>query len=187
MTVEPPRAHENTATHRASSLVMVNTGHGKGKTTAAMGVVLRSLARGWKVSVMQFMKSGKWHSGEAELLEGLGATWRIGGDGFTWIVDDLERSKALAQHAWEQVVADIASGGFDLILLDEITYPMNYGWIDTAEVLRALRDRPEQVNVLLTGRDAPEEIIAIADTVTEMHKVKHAYDAGIRAKKGIDY
>lgn len=187
MTVKPPTEHENTATRRATSIVIVNTGDGKGKTTAAMGIVLRALARDWKVLVVQFMKSGKWNSGEVKLLSGLGATWRLGGDGFTWIVDDLERSKALAQSAWQEVRADLASGAFDLVLLDEITYPMNYGWIDTDEVVAAIGARGPKVNVIATGRAAPEALLALADTVTEMRKQKHAYEAGIRARRGIDY
>jgi cob(I)alamin adenosyltransferase len=172
---------------RQRSLVLVNTGDGKGKSTAAFGVVLRGVARGWRVSVIQFLKSEKWKVGEEEVCRGLGVEWARTGDGFSWLSDDLERSAALAGAAWELAKATIAAGEHRLVVLDEITYPINWGWIDGDEVAQALRERPEQVNVIATGRDAPAALIGVADTVTEMTKVRHAFDNGVRAKRGIDF
>jgi cob(I)alamin adenosyltransferase len=172
---------------RQRSLVLVNTGDGKGKSTAAFGTALRAVARGWPVSVIQFVKSDKWKVGEEQVCRRLGVDWARTGDGFTWLSDDLERSQALAQAAWELARRTIAAGEHRLVVLDEITYPINWGWISVAEVASALRERPEPVNVIATGRDAPAELIEVADTVTEMRKVRHAYDSGVRAKRGIDF
>jgi len=167
--------------------VIVNTGDGKGKSTAAFGVVMRGVARGWRVSVIQFVKSGRWKVGEEQVARRLGVDWAKTGDGFTWLTDDLQRSRALAAAAWELAYATIAAGDHQLVVLDEVTYPINWGWIDGAEVAAALRDRPEHVNVIATGRDASPELLAIADTVTEMRKLRHAYDSGVRAKRGLDF
>jgi cob(I)alamin adenosyltransferase len=172
---------------RQRSLVLVNTGEGKGKSTAAFGVVLRGVARGWRVSVIQFVKSEKWKVGEEEICSGLGVEWARTGDGFSWLSDDLERSEALAAAAWNLARETIVAGEHKLVVLDEITYPINWGWIPAAEVAEVLRERPEQVNVIATGRDAPAELIEVADTVTEMTNVRHAYDKGVRAKRGIDF
>jgi len=185
--IDPPTTRERPKTMRAPSIVLVNTGDGKGKTTAAMGVVLRALAREWRVVVIQFVKSGRWHSGEVRLLSGLGAEWHTMGDGFTWEVDDLDHSADLAVDAWRLAREAIESGTFDLVLLDEITYPINWGWIDESEVVATIARRPRKVNIVITGRNAPEAIVSIADTVSEMVKVKHAFDSGIRAAKGIDF
>jgi cob(I)alamin adenosyltransferase len=152
-----------------------------------MGIVLRSLARGWRVLVVQFLKSGRWNSGEVKLLSELGAQWHVMGDGFTWEVDNLEHSAELALAAWEFARQAIVSGEYDVVLLDEITYPMNWRWIAEEEVIATISGRPRKVNVVLTGRDASEAIIEMADTVSEMRNVKHAFDAGIRAAKGIDF
>jgi cob(I)alamin adenosyltransferase len=165
----------------------VATGDGKGKTTAAMGTVLRALERGWEVCVVQFVKSGKWHSGEVRMLSELGAEWHTMGDGFTWDSSDLDRSADMARAAWDVAREAIASGGYRLVVLDEVTYPINWGWIPGDAVAAAIAGRPAQVNVFATGRDAPEALVAVADTVTEMRNVKHAYEAGITAAKGIDF
>jgi cob(I)alamin adenosyltransferase len=166
--------------------VLVNTGDGKGKSTAAFGTALRAVARGWRVGVIQFLKSGEWRVGEEEIGRRLGMDWWAIGDGFTWDSDNMERSEAISGAAWGAAKEKITSGEYGMILLDEITYPMNWGWIDTAEVVDVIRERPEQVNIIATGRDAPKELIEIADTVTNMTKVKHAFDKGVRAKRGID-
>jgi cob(I)alamin adenosyltransferase len=171
----------------APSLVLVNTGDGKGKSTAAFGVMLRGIARGWKVAVVQFIKSDRWKVGEEQVAVGLGVDWIKGGDGFTWLSQDLDVSAARAAAAWEQAASVIAAGTHKLVLLDEITYAINYGWIDGDAVAAAIRDRPEHVSIVATGRRAPASLIAVADTVTEMRKVRHAYDDGIRARRGIDY
>lgn len=183
----PPTTRPNRPTARASSLFLINTGDGKGKTTAAMGMVLRSLERGWPTCVYQFVKSGRWHSGEVRLLKSLGAEWHLMGDGFTWDSQDLERSKELGRLEWEQAKATIQSDEFRLVLLDELTYLISWGWIELDDVLDAIRSRPSKVNVIATGRNAPHSLIDLADTVTEMKNVKHAYERGIRAAKGIDF
>jgi cob(I)alamin adenosyltransferase len=169
------------------SLVLVNTGDGKGKSSAAFGVVLRALARDWKVAVVQFLKSGGWNTGEEKIGRRLGVDWFALGEGFTWESDDLTQDQAVALEAWRQAKALIDSGEYRLVVLDEITYPMNWGWIDIDDVVGTIRGRPEKVNVVATGRDAPAALIELADTVTEMRSVKHAYEQGIAAKKGIDY
>jgi len=167
--------------------VLVNTGDGKGKSTAAFGVVMRGLARGWQVCVIQFIKSGKWKVGEEKIGRQLGVDWLKGGDGFTWESADLDTSEGLAAAAWQLAAAVIAAGEHRLVVLDEITYPMNWGWIDSDSVVEAIRARPALVNIIATGRNAPPALIDVADTVTEMVKVRHAYDRGIRARRGIDF
>ncbi len=183
-----PTAHQNPPMRRQPSVVLVHTGDGKGKSSSAFGVVLRAVARDWRVGVVQFLKSGKWQVGEEKVAkEKLGVEWYAIGEGFTWESDDLTEDQAVAAEAWRHARSLIEAGEHRLVVLDEITYPMNWGWISTDEVVQVLRDRPEQVNVVLTGRDAPQELIDVADTVTEMRKVKHAYDAGINALRGIEY
>jgi cob(I)alamin adenosyltransferase len=172
---------------RVSSLLLVNTGDGKGKSSAAFGVMLRSVAMGWPVVVLQFVKSGEWKVGEEKIGRQLGVEWHSLGEGFTWDSTNLEHDKEVAQRAWKVAADAIAGGTFRLVILDELTYLCTWGWVDTAHVVAALRDRPDNVNVIVTGRDCPAEIVEIADTVTEMRKVKHAYDKGIAAKKGIEY
>jgi cob(I)alamin adenosyltransferase len=183
----PPTEAPPKGSVRAHSLLLVNTGDGKGKSTAAFGTAIRAVARGWKVAVIQFLKSGEWSVGEEKIGRQVGIDWWALGDGFTWDSKDMDESEAVARAAWRQAVDTIASGQYELVVLDEVTYPINWGWIDLDDVVATLRDRPEKVNVILTGRDAPEALIELADTVTEMRKVKHAYDAGIMARRGIDY
>ncbi|GAC1477020.1 MAG: cob(I)yrinic acid a,c-diamide adenosyltransferase [Acidimicrobiales bacterium] len=172
---------------RAPSVVLLNTGHGKGKSSAAFGVMGRGWARGWSVSVVQFVKGGKWKTGERKLAEHLGIEWHTLGDGFTWESTDLDETAAKGRHAWSVAAAQLASGDHDLLILDEVTYAVSYGWVPATEVAAAVRDRAPRTSVVLTGRDASPELIEVADTVTEMRKVKHAYDQGITAKKGIEY
>ncbi|MGH7876311.1 MAG: cob(I)yrinic acid a,c-diamide adenosyltransferase [Candidatus Dormibacteraceae bacterium] len=169
------------------SLVLVNTGDGKGKSTAAFGVVLRAIARDWRVCVIQFIKSGTWKVGEEKVCRRLGVDWLRGGDGFTWDSPDLEKSEGRAVAAWKLAVAAIAGAEYQLVVLDEVTYPMNWDWINSGAVVDAIRNRPARVNVIATGRDAPRSLIEVADTVTEMVKVRHVYDRGIRARRGIDF
>jgi cob(I)alamin adenosyltransferase len=183
-----PTQHEHPPRRKAESVVLVNTGHGKGKSTAAFGVIVRGVARGWQVGVVQFIKSGKWRTGEeAVCRDRLGVDWWTIGEGFSWDSGDLTRDQAVAQAAWEHARALINAGEHRLVVLDEITYPMNWGWIDTAEVASVIRSRPAKVNVVCTGRDAPDALVEVADTVTTMEKVKHAYDTGVRAQRGIDF
>ena len=169
------------------SRLLVNTGEGKGKSSAAFGVMGRAWARGWDVAVVQFIKSEKWKAGERRLAEHLGIEWHTLGDGFTWESTDLDETAARGRHAWEVAARAITSGDYDLVILDEATYAMKYGWVPVAEVVEVLAARPARTNVIVTGRDAPPELIEVADTVTEMVKVKHAFDQGTRARKGIEY
>jgi cob(I)alamin adenosyltransferase len=169
------------------SRLLVNTGTGKGKSSAAFGVMGRAWARGWSVCVVQFVKSEKWKVGERKLAEQLGIEWHTLGDGFTWESTDMDETVARGRHAWAVAADKIGSGDYDLVILDEVTYTMKYGWVDVQQVVAALRDRPDRTNVVVTGRYAPDEIVAIADTVTEMVKVKHAMDDGMPARKGIEY
>jgi len=139
------------------------------------------------VCVVQFVKSEKWQAGERKLADHLGIEWHTLGDGFTWESTDMDETVARGRHAWEVATQKLASGDYDLVILDEVTYIVKYGWVDVADVVGALQERAPRTNVVVTGRYAPDEVIAIADTVTEMVKVKHAMDSGIGARKGIEY
>jgi cob(I)alamin adenosyltransferase len=183
----PPVHRPARARERVPSRVLVHTGDGKGKTSAAMGVVMRAAARGWRVSVVQFVKDGRWKTGEETSARKLGVEWWSIGDGFTWDSADMERTEAIAREAWIAARGLIERGEHELVVLDEITYPINWGWIDGDEVAKAIRDRPRQVNIVATGRDAPRDLRAVADTVTEMTSEKHAFDDGIGAMRGIEY
>jgi cob(I)alamin adenosyltransferase len=183
----PPTESPPPGSVRAKSVVVVNTGHGRGKSTSAFGVVLRASARDWKIAVVQFLKSGKWHVGEEEGARRLGVDWWSIGEGFTWESKDLSEDEAVAKQAWSRGKALMAAGEHRLVVFDELTYPLNWGWVDVDEAVEAIRARPEHVNVVITGRDAPAAIVDVADTVTEMMNVKHAFDSGIRAVRGIDY
>jgi cob(I)alamin adenosyltransferase len=182
--LEDPRPDD---LRRVPSVVVLNTGDGKGKSSAAFGVMIRAVARGWPVAVVQFVKSGKWHVGEETIGRQLGVDWFNVGDGFTWDSADLEHDKALARAGWQTAAEIIAAGAHRLVVLDEITYLCTWAWIDTEAVTEAIRSRPDNVSIVLTGRDAPAGLVEVADTVTEMRKVKHAYDAGITALRGIEY
>lgn len=185
---EPPVEQPDTSGARTvPSLVLVNTGHGKGKSSAAFGVVLRAVALDWKVAVVQFLKSGDWQVGEEKMCRRLGVEWFAAGDGFTWNAEDLDESRAMAQGAWDLACRLLVDDSYRLLVLDEISYAMTWDWIDTGDVARAVAGRTERLNVILTGRDMAQPVIELADTVTEMVPVKHAFDSGIVAKKGIDY
>ena len=178
---------ERGTSERVKSVVIVNTGDGKGKSSSAFGVMIRSVARGWKVAVVQAIKSGEWNVGEEKVGRQLGVDWWTIGEGFSWDSEDLTRDEAVAREAWAQAKALIQAGEHQLVILDELTYPMTWGWIETDDVVETIRTRPESVNVVVTGRDAPQALIDVADTVTEMRMVKHAFQRGIKAKKGIEY
>ncbi len=172
---------------RAESLVVVNTGDGKGKSSAAFGMMVRGVARGWNVAVVQFIKSGDWKVGEEKIGRQLGVDWHAFGDGFTWDSTDLTADRAHAAAGWKQAVGIIDAGDHQLVILDELTYLMNFNWLPVGDVVAAIAGRPPHVNIIVTGRDAPAELIDLADTVTEMREVKHAYRQGIRAMRGLDY
>jgi cob(I)alamin adenosyltransferase len=169
-------------------LVIVNTGEGKGKTTAALGTVLRARGRDMRVCVVQFLKHEKGAWGETRLAEALGIDWVKTGDGFTWTSKDMDETVARGRHGWQIAQEKIASGNYDLILLDEFTYPMTFGWIDTREVIEWLQqNKPAMMHLIITGRNAPPELVEYADLVSEVRKVKHPFDIGIRAQKGIEF
>ncbi|MDQ2727678.1 MAG: cob(I)yrinic acid a,c-diamide adenosyltransferase [Actinomycetota bacterium] len=169
------------------SIVLLNTGLGKGKSSAAFGVMGRGWARGWTVGVVQFVKGGKWKTGERKLADHLGIEWHTLGDGFTWESTDMDETAAKGRHAWSVAEGMLTGGAYDLLILDEVTYAVSYGWVDVAHVVAAVRARATRTNVVMTGRNAAPELIDVADTVTEMTKVKHAYDRGIKAVKGLEY
>lgn len=171
----------------APSLVVLNTGNGKGKSSSAFGMMVRGLAVDWNVAVCQFIKSGDWRVGEEKMGRKMGVEWHSFGDGFTWDSNNLDHDRNIARKGWEQAAAVISGGDHQLVILDELTYLCSWGWIDTSEVVGTIKQRPDHVNIVITGRDAPQDLIDIADTVTEMTEIKHAYSQGIRAKRGIDY
>ncbi|MCC6955543.1 MAG: cob(I)yrinic acid a,c-diamide adenosyltransferase [Anaerolineales bacterium] len=169
-------------------LLIVNTGDGKGKTTAALGLMLRAWGRGFRVCVIQFIKAetGSW--GEFKAAERLEIEWHKMGDGFTWLSKDMDATIRCARNGWELAQEKIVSGDYDLIVLDEFTYPLNFGWLDTAEVISWLKmHKPPELHLVITGRNAPEALIEYADLVTEMNVVKHPYDQGIKAQPGIEF
>lgn len=168
-------------------LLIVNTGNGKGKTTAALGLMVRAHGRGLRVRMFQFLKHESAKFGEHRTLDVLGLPYEGLGDGFTWRSRDLENSAAMAAHGWSLARAAIESGEHDLIVLDEFTYALKYGWVPWPEVEAVLRGRDPLLHVVVTGRDALPELIALADTVSEIQPVKHAYEAGIGAQTGIEY
>jgi cob(I)alamin adenosyltransferase len=167
-------------------LVLVHTGDGKGKSTAAFGLALRAHGRGKAVKIYQFMKVPSARFGEHRMFEQLGVPIEGLGDGFSWKSKDLEHSAQLARDGWARAEATIRAGEHFLVVLDEITYPLRYGWLPLEPVLACLRERPPHVNVVLTGRGAPQELIGLADTVTEMTLVKHHFNAGVPAQRGIE-
>jgi cob(I)alamin adenosyltransferase len=171
----------------ADSLVIVNTGNGKGKSSSAFGMMIRGVARGWNVAVVQFIKSGDWKVGEEKIGRQLGVDWHAFGEGFTWDSDDMTNDIAHARDGWNKAVQLMNAGDHQLVIFDELTYLSSFGWLPIGDVVEAITARPSHVNVIVTGRDAAAELIEIADTVTEMVEVKHAYQQGIRAMRGIDY
>lgn len=174
-------------TGKRRGLLLVYTGEGKGKSTAAFGLALRAFGRGLPVRIFQFIKHGRARFGEHRALARLGVPVEGLGDGFTWKSRDLEASARLAQEGWERAKEAILSGAYHLVVLDEATYPLRYGWIPLEEFLQVLRERPGHVHVVVTGRGAPEALVELADTVTEMRKVKHAFDLGVPAQAGIEH
>lgn len=169
-----------------TGLVIVNTGNGKGKSTAALGLAMRAVGNGMKVLMVQFIK-GAWKVGEYEAARKLGFEIRPMGEGFTWVTQDRERDVRVAHEAWEYAKARILSGEHDMVILDEMNYALDYGYVDLADVLETLRRRPKEVHVVLTGRKAKPEVIDLADVATEMVELKHPYKKGIKAQRGIEY
>jgi cob(I)alamin adenosyltransferase len=177
-----------TDVHRG--LIIVNTGPGKGKTTAAMGTALRAVGNGMKVLMLQFLK-GSWHYGELDAAQSFGDKFVMKqmGRGFVKVggAETDPEDVRLVEEAWEEARQAIVSGQWDLVILDEINYAIGYGMLDPAKVVEGLKQKPEQVHVILTGRNAHPTIVELADTVTEMKQVKHAYEKGVMAQRGIEY
>ena len=171
-------------------LIIVNTGPGKGKTTAAMGTALRAVGNGMKVLMLQFLK-GSWHYGELDAVKAFGDNFVMKqmGRGFVKVggAETDPEDVRLVEQAWDEARQAIMSGQWDLVILDEINYAISYGMLDPAEVVEGLKQKPDQVHVILTGRNAHPTIIELADTVTEMKQVKHAYEKGVLAQRGIEY
>jgi len=169
------------------SLLAVFTGHGKGKTTAALGVLLRAWGHDLRAVMISFVKakSGNW--GEQKAARKIGVEVIASGRGFTWLSKDLQEDKALAGEGWRMAQEKISSGLYDVVILDEFTYPLSYGWLPLADVIDFLVNRPEGVSIIVTGRDAPQPLIDAADLVTEMREVKHPFEAGVKALPGIDF
>lgn len=169
-------------------LIIVNTGEGKGKTTAALGIVLRTWGRDMRVCVVQFIKQATGNWGEIKAARRMEVEWHAMGDGFTWLSKEIDETAAKAQHAWALGQEKIASREYDLVLLDEMTYAFHYGWLEINSVIEWLKaNRPSGLHLIITGRDAPPELIAFADLVTEMREVKHPYHEGIKAQPGIEF
>lgn len=167
-------------------IVMVFTGNGKGKTTAAFGTATRAVGHGKKVGVIQFIK-GTWPNGERNLLEPHGVEFQVMATGFTWNTQDRDSDTAACLAVWEHARRMLADDQLDLVLLDELTYMVAYDYLPLESVLSALRERPAHQSVIITGRGCHRDIIELADTVSELRPVKHAVDAGIKAQMGIDY
>jgi cob(I)alamin adenosyltransferase len=168
-------------------LLIVYTGNGKGKTTAALGAAFRAMGRNWKVGMVQFIK-GKWMTGERIFAENLPLLdLHVMGQGFTWESDDLSRDKDAAERAWQRSKDMMHSGDYPLVILDEITYAIHYNFITSDDVLDEISRRPEHVHVILTGRNAPKDMLAAADLVSEIQSIKHPFDKGERARMAIDY
>jgi cob(I)alamin adenosyltransferase len=169
-------------------LVIVNTGNGKGKSTSAFGVLLRAWGRGFRICVIQFIKAetGQW--GEIKAARKLGIDWFTTGDGFTWTSKDMDETIARARHGWQIAREKILSQAYDLIILDEFTYALHFGWLDTAEVIQWFKaNKPADMHLMITGREAPALLIEYADLVTEMQEIKHPYQKGIQAQAGIEF
>jgi cob(I)alamin adenosyltransferase len=184
-----------TRQRRRQAVFAVHTGTGKGKSTAAFGMALRAWSAGWPIGVFQFVKSQKWKVGEETALKALGATggapvaWHKMGEGWSWIQRaGTERDHAAeAAEGWAQIKRDLAAETHRFYVLDEFTYPMKWGWVDVADVVETLEKRPGTQHVVITGRDAHPDLLAAADLVTEMTKVKHPMDAGRKGQQGIEW
>lgn len=172
---------------RAQGLVIVNTGDGKGKTTAALGLLLRGWGRNLRVVMFQFIKAATANFGENRAAERLGIEMIPLGAGFTWVSKDIQKDRTLAANGWRQARARLLAGTDDVVVLDELTYLMKFDWVGVEEVIETLRQRPPMQHVVITGRDAPAELIDYADLVTEMREVKHPYKSGIRAQPGVEF
>jgi len=176
------------AAQEERGILLVNTGNGKGKSSAAFGVVARALGHGHRVAVVQFVK-GRSDTGEEGFFRKFPeqVRWHVCGEGFTWETQDSERDTRAAQAAWQIARGYLADESINLVVFDEMTYAFKYGWLDLGEVLAAIAARPRLQTVIVTGRGAPETLVEAADTVTEMGLVKHAFKAGVKAMPGVEF
>jgi cob(I)alamin adenosyltransferase len=175
------------ATDPDRGLILVHTGDGKGKSSSAFGVIVRALGWGHNVGVVQFIK-GKWITGERQFFDKLGGVdWHTMGEGFTWDTQDKDRDIAAAEAAYAKAIQMMASGDYDLIVLDEINIALRYDYLAVGDVIEGLEGRSERTSVVLTGRDAKQELCDYADLVSEMREVKHPFKSGIKAQRGIDF
>ena len=184
--VQDAEVAEKTTTEKG--LLIVNTGPGKGKSTAAFGLALRMLGYGRRVGVVQFVK-GAWHSGEKDALATFGdkVAWHTMGEGFTWETQDLKRDIAAAERAWAKALELMADPSFGLVILDELNIALRYDYLDLDAVVSALKSRREGLHVVVTGRNAKPALVEEADLVTEMGQVKHHFAAGVKAQQGIEF
>ncbi|WP_407332687.1 cob(I)yrinic acid a,c-diamide adenosyltransferase [Enterovibrio sp. 27052020O] len=167
-------------------LLLVITGNGKGKSTSGFGVVTRATGHGQKCGVAQFIK-GTWECGERNLLQKCGVEFHVMATGFTWDTQDKENDTRVAQEIWAECKRMLADPSYDVVLLDEMTYMVTYGYINLDEVVEALENRPSEQSVVITGRAAHRTLTDMADTVSEVRNVKHAFDSGVKVRKGIDW
>jgi cob(I)alamin adenosyltransferase len=167
-------------------LLLVITGNGKGKSTSGFGMITRSVGHGLKCAVAQFIK-GTWDNGERNLLEKLDVEFQVMATGFTWETQNKELDTQAAQQVWQECKRMLADETIDVILLDELTYMVNYGYIELEEVVQALENRPKEQSVIITGRAAHRTLTDLADTVSEVKNIKHAFKSGVKARKGIDW
>jgi cob(I)alamin adenosyltransferase len=174
------------AAQEEKGILLVLTGNGKGKSTSGFGTVARAVGHGKKAAVVQFIK-GTWECGERNLLEGAGVEFHVMGTGFTWETQDKEKDTAAAVLAWEAAEKLLQDESIDCLMLDELTYMVSYHYLDVERVLSALNNRPPMQHVIITGRACHRAIIDLADTVSEVQPLKHAFEAGIKAQQGFDY
>ena len=172
---------------KSKGLLLVLTGNGKGKSSSAFGMAARALGHGMRVGVAQFIKGRSDTGEEAFFQQQKNIVWHVLGEGFTWDTQDLERDKETARRGWAVVQTMLHDPSIDLLILDELTYPLKFGWLDISAVLTDLQNRPVMQHVVITGRAAPDTLCQTADTVTEMRDIKHAFQSGIQAQIGIDY
>lgn len=176
----PPKKHKG--------LVIINTGDGKGKSTAAFGMLMRAWGREMRVAAVQFIKSDTSKFGEHMALDKMGVEVTPSGRGFTWTSHDLDVDAERARNGWKIASEKMLSGDYEVLMLDEITYPLRYGWIEVSDVIEVLEQRPEMMHVVMTGRHAPDELVEFADLVTEMKMIKHPYSQqGVTAQKGVEF
>lgn len=175
------------AAHLQRGLFLIHTGNGKGKSTAAFGLLARALGHGMKAVVVQFIKSRSDTGEESFFKTSPNVSWHVMGDGFTWETQDAEQDKKTAQSAWAIVKQALQDASVDIIILDEFTYTLKYGWLEIGEVISAIQNRPLMQHLVVTGRGAPPALVEIADTVSEIALVKHAFHAGVQAMPGIEF